>query len=721
MKRSVSRAAGLLWTLAAVSLAAGCSQSEDSAEQQAPAGVADTAVHEAETAAGTVGDVMARGETVYLANCAACHQPSGQGLAGAFPPLAQSDFLQGNRREVMQAALFGMSGPITVNGVDYNGVMPSMGYLTDQQLADVLTYVFGSWGNDGAAVSVEEVAALRAELGDTGDRAAGERHTGATEGELRYRGTPSAIPAEETRQMMGAGGPVLSEAEYGVATKLYFERCAGCHGVLRKGATGKALTPDITREKGTDYLKALITYGSPAGMPNWGSSGELTTEQIDIMARFLQQEPPAPPEFGMEDMRASWQVLVAPEDRPTEPLHERNIANFFSVTLRDAGQVAIIDGDTKEVVAILATGYAVHISRVSASGRYVFTIGRDAKVDMIDLWMDPPEIVAEIKVGLEARSVETSKYKGYEDKYAIAGSYWPPQYVIIDGDTLEPMKIVSTRGMTVDTQEYHPEPRVAAIVASHEHPEFIVNIKETGHILLVNYEDIENLSVTDIGAARFLHDGGWDRTLRYFLTAANQSDKIAVIDSRDRELEALVDVTKVPHPGRGANIDDPEFGPVWITSALGNANITFLGTDPEGHADHAWKVVRVLQGMGGGSLFVKSHPKSSNLWVDAPLNPDEEISQSVGVFDINNLDAGFVKLPIGEWAELGEGPKRIVQPEYNMAGDEIWFSVWSGKEQESAIVVVDDKTRELKHVIKGPEIVTPTGKFNVHNTLRDIY
>ena len=151
---------------------------------------------------------------------------------------------------------------------------------------------------------------------------------------------------------------------------------------------------------------------------------------------------------------------------------------------------------------------------------------------MIDMWMDPPAIVAEIKIGLEARSVETSKYKGYEDKYAIAGAYWPPQYVIMDGDTLEPLKIVSTRGMTVDTQEYHPEPRVAAIVASHEHPEFIVNVKETGHILLVNYSDIDNLSVTDIGAARFLHDGGWDRSKRYFMTAANQSDKIAVVDSQ---------------------------------------------------------------------------------------------------------------------------------------------------------------------------------------------
>lgn len=704
----------------------GCSQDEAGKAQDDADSALDSAaepavaVHTAEVAQGEMADVMARGEKVYLANCAACHQPTGTGLPGAFPPLAKSDYLKRDRKDVLAVALFGLSGPLTVNDQQYNGVMPSMGYLGDQQLADALTYVLNSWGNSGAAVSLDEVKALREELGQQ-DRATGQPHTGTTEAEMRYQGAPSVMSPEETRQMMGAEGPVLTEAEYQAATQTYFERCAGCHGVLRKGATGKPLTPDITREKGTDYLKALITYGSPAGMPNWGSSGELTAAQIDVMARFLQQEPPAPPEFGMEDMRASWKVLVKPEDRPKTRQHNRKIENFFSVTLRDAGQVAIIDGDTKEVVAILPTGYAVHISRSSASGRYVFTIGRDAKVDMIDLWMDPPAIVAEIKIGLEARSVETSKYKGYEDKLAIAGAYWPPQYVIMDGDTLEPKKIVSTRGMTVDTQEYHPEPRVAAIVASHEHPEFIVNVKETGHILLVNYEDVNNLSVTDIGAARFLHDGGWDRSKRYFLTAANQSDKIAVVDSRERKLAALVDVEKIPHPGRGANIDDPRYGPVWVTSALGNANVTFLGTDPEGHPDNAWKVVRTLQGMGGGSLFVKSHPKSANLWVDAPLNPDESISQSIAVFSINDLEAGYEVLPIAEWAGLGEGPKRVVQPEYNMAGDEVWFSVWSGKEQESAIVVVDDKSRKLKHVIKGPEIVTPTGKFNIYNTVHDVY
>jgi nitrite reductase (NO-forming)/hydroxylamine reductase len=707
------------YTILAVGLAFSLSACAQEASD-APKAASDTAVHAAEVAganAPTMEERMANGERLYVAQCAACHQANGNGLTGAFPPLAESDYFAEDASLAVTAVINGLSGPITVNGVDYNAVMPNLSHLGDDEVADIVTYVLNSFGNGGGTVSAAEVAAIRG-----GDMVTGPAdHPVQTEGEMAYQGAPSAIEMDPGSMFIDSEGPNITQGEFDVATKLYFERCAGCHGVLRKGATGKALTTDITREKGTDYLKALITYGSAAGMPNWGTSGDLTNEEIDIMARFLQHAPPAPPEWGLPEMIDSWSVLVKPEDRPTAPQHDRNIDNFFSVTLRDSGQVAIIDGDTKEVVSIIKTGYAVHISRLSASGRYVFTIGRDAKVDMIDLWMDPPARVAEIKVGLEARSVETSKYKGYEDKYAIAGSYWPPQYVIMDGDTLRPLKIVSTRGMTVDTQEFHPEPRVAAIVASHEHPEFIVNVKETGKILLVNYEDVDNLNVTTIGAARFLHDGGWDRTKRYFLTAANQSNRIAVIDSKERKLVALPEVTKVPHPGRGANIDDPEFGPVWITSALGNENITFVGTDPVGNADHAWKVVREVAGMGGGSLFVKSHPNSTNLWVDAPLNPDTSISQSIAVFDVNDLEAGFTVLPIGEWAELGEGPKRVVQPEYNKAGDEVWFSVWSGQDQESAIVVVDDKTRTLKHVIKGPEIITPTGKFNVYNTVNDVY
>ena len=169
-----------------------------------------------------------------------------------------------------------------------------------------------------------------------------------------------------------------------------------------------------------------------------------------------------------------------------------------------------------------------------------------------------------------------------------------------------------------------------------------------------------------------------------------------MIDSKEQKLTALVDVDKIPHPGRGANFTDRQYGPVWVTSALGNEKITLIGTDPVKHKDEAWKVARVLKGQGGGSLFVKSHPKSKHLYVDTPLNPDPKISQSVAVFDIDNLEAGYKVLPIAEWANLGEGPKRVVQPEYNAAGDEVWFSVWNGKEQRSALVVVDDKTLDAQ-------------------------
>ena len=521
------------------------------------------------------------------------------------------------------------------------------------------------------------------------------------------------------------GDPVMTQEEYQKANTIYFERCAGCHGVLRKGATGKALTPDLTRENGYEYLRDFITYGSPAGMPNWGTSGDLSEEEVDMMARYILLDPAVPPEFGMPEMKASWKVHIAPEDRPKEKMNDIDIDNLFSVTLRDAGQIALIDGASYEIKAIIETGYAVHISRISASGRYLFVIGRDAKINMIDLWMETPATVAEIKVGAEARSVETSKMEGYEDKYAIAGAYWPPQFVIMDGDTLEPLKIKSTRGMIYDEQTFHPEPRVAAILSSHYRPEFIVNVKETGMILMVDYSDIKNLKVTEIEAERFLHDGGLDSTKRYFLTAANARNKVAVIDTKEGDLEAIIETEGLtPHPGRGANINHPVHGPVWATSHLGDDTVALIGTDPEGHPDQAWKMVQQLYAMGGGSLFVKTHPNSNHLYVDAPLNPDAEISGAVAVFKIDELgqeEPQFTVLPLVEWAGITEGQPRVVQGEYNKAGDEVWFSVWNAKDLQSGIVVVDDKTLELKHVIKDERLITPTGKFNVYNTRADVY
>ncbi|MGB7536186.1 MAG: cytochrome D1 domain-containing protein, partial [Azonexus sp.] len=270
-----------------------------------------------------------------------------------------------------------------------------------------------------------------------------------------------------------AKAPEMTAAEKEQAKKIYFERCAGCHGVLRKGATGKNLEPHWSKKDkdgnvteggtlklGQSRLEKIIGYGTDGGMVNFDDI--LTKEEIALMSKYIQNTPDVPPEYSLKDQLDSWKVIVPVDKRPTKQMNKINLKNVFSVTLRDTGEVALIDGDTKEIVNIVKTGYAVHISRLSASGRYVYVIGRDGRLSLIDLWMEKPAVVAEVKIGFDARSVDTSKFKGFEDKYAIAGSYWPPQYTIMDGDTLKPLKVVSTRGMTVDG-EYHPEPRVASI------------------------------------------------------------------------------------------------------------------------------------------------------------------------------------------------------------------------------------------------------------------
>src|SRR5262252_9763793 len=96
-----------------------------------------------------------------MQTCAVCHQTQGQGLPNVFPPLAGSDFLMADKIRSIGIVLRGISGPLVVNGMKYDSVMPPVVQLTDEQVANVLTYVRNSWGNAGAAVSPDEVRLVR--------------------------------------------------------------------------------------------------------------------------------------------------------------------------------------------------------------------------------------------------------------------------------------------------------------------------------------------------------------------------------------------------------------------------------------------------------------------------------------------------------------------------------------------------------------------------------
>jgi nitrite reductase (NO-forming) len=103
---------------------------------------------------------MERGQRVFNSICAACHQPGGQGIKGAFPPLAGADYLNADRKRAIGVVLNGLSGPIVVNSEKYGSTMPALG-LSDEDIANVMTYVYGTWGNAGHEVTPAEVKAVR--------------------------------------------------------------------------------------------------------------------------------------------------------------------------------------------------------------------------------------------------------------------------------------------------------------------------------------------------------------------------------------------------------------------------------------------------------------------------------------------------------------------------------------------------------------------------------
>ena len=92
----------------------------------------------------------------------ACHQPEGQGIPQAFPPLAKSDYLNADSKRAISTVLHGLTGKVTVNGVTYESIMPQLN-LGDEQVANVLTYVYSQWGNNGTEIVPDMVKQVRAQ------------------------------------------------------------------------------------------------------------------------------------------------------------------------------------------------------------------------------------------------------------------------------------------------------------------------------------------------------------------------------------------------------------------------------------------------------------------------------------------------------------------------------------------------------------------------------
>jgi nitrite reductase (NO-forming) len=110
----------------------------------------------------TVEDQVKAGQALFTGTCSTCHQAEGQGMPGVFPPLARSDYIAADPKRVLQVILHGLVGKVTVNGMEYNSNMPPMNQLTDDEVANITTYVLNNWGNPGGRATAAEAKAVRA-------------------------------------------------------------------------------------------------------------------------------------------------------------------------------------------------------------------------------------------------------------------------------------------------------------------------------------------------------------------------------------------------------------------------------------------------------------------------------------------------------------------------------------------------------------------------------
>jgi nitrite reductase (NO-forming)/hydroxylamine reductase len=197
--------------------------------------------------------------------------------------------------------------------------------------------------------------------------------------------------------------------------------------------------------------------------------------------------------------------------------------------------------------------------------------------------------------------------------------------------------------------------------------------------------------------------------------AANASNKMVVVDLKNKKLAATIDTGTLPHPGRGVNWLDPDYGWVNATPHIGQGKVTVYGADPAGRPDVAWQIVREITLPGAGSLFIKSHPASPWVLVDMPKSNDGREKDICAIEKLTGtLATGTIFDEDGCITVATNG--MAVHMEFNMDGSEVWVSDW---DPNGAVIVLDSTT--LTEIRRFTGLPTPTGKFNVFNTAHDIY
>ncbi|RMG13855.1 MAG: hypothetical protein D6731_11110 [Planctomycetota bacterium] len=489
--------------------------------------------------------------------------------------------------------------------------------------------------------------------------------------------------------------PLATEVAGRPVSEFVASECGGCHNPRRTGATG----PNITKKRlheGTDKLgplnldaiRAVITHGREGTvMPKWSSSQNpigkpLSEAEINAIATYIwENEAPKKFDFSKEKMLSTREVLVPESERPAKPTHDTDVGNVLLVTERENFSVAVIDGDKLELVAHMKAGARAHGYTFHPNGRYAYNLGRDGWLYMYDLYTFKP--VVRIRTGLDARGIAVSD----DGKYLLAGMYIPEQAVLLDANTLEPLKTFDTSNVKGPGGKMVAS-RICSVndVAPDKvGPYFLMALKEGGQVWRIDYSKPEFPVTKVLDVGEILHDGFLTPDNKIFYLASQESNWIAAIDVASMKVIARIKTGKKPHPGAGA---------VWEAGGKQYAATPHIGEGKQVIWDTSTQEIVGEVSAKGPGLFVRTNHDMKYVWFDSVFFGGEEIV-------------------VHEKAPPFKVVKRItdgtltVHPEPDAHGKYVFVSDW----KEGVVRVYDDESLELVKTISG--FTTPTGIFSV--------
>ena len=337
--------------------------------------------------------------------------------------------------------------------------------------------------------------------------------------------------------------------------KLYEDNCASCHGSDHGGFLAPALNADTLKGRSPTALRTIVMTGSfDTLMPPF--YGRLSDDEIRGVIKHLQSTPKLDnPPWTIEDMKASLKVLVNDESTlPAKPTYQiDNMDNVIGVAARgkygrgSGSKAVFINSVTHQKIGEIATGTAAHIIDYNpVNPRWAYVKNDTAEIFKVDLYS--MQVVRSIKTGFNGPGLGVSR----DGKYIMAGSYVPHNAVILNADTLEPLKTFELEGIDPDGKMVSSDSGM--VIGTPFDDIFAVALENAGQVWVVDLkDDFPVTKITDVG--RHLHDAFLTHGGRKLMVASYDDSIVTAIDLKERKIIKKLDAGCVPHVGGGAAIE----------------------------------------------------------------------------------------------------------------------------------------------------------------------